>query len=114
MLETNELKEPHTTLTSRTVSSSSRTSHVVSDLLDFTRSKLGDGIPVVRAVVSSPWRSKGDTTAGEPIGKVGLGLYIPDRIANAHGGRIDVESSEARGGTTFTVHLPRQDARATG
>ena len=39
-------------------------------------------------------------------GSLGLGLYIASEIVKGHGGRIDVESSEA-GGTTFTVHLPR-------
>jgi len=38
---------------------------------------------------------------------LGLGLYIVDRIVAAHGGRIDVASSEGHG-TTFTVRLPRQ------
>lgn len=41
-----------------------------------------------------------------PSGHLGLGLYIAERIVHAHDGRIEVESSEARG-TTFTVHLPR-------
>lgn len=41
-----------------------------------------------------------------PTGNLGLGLYIAERIVQAHGGRIEVESSEARG-TTFTVHLKR-------
>ena len=40
-------------------------------------------------------------------GSLGLGLYIADRIVNAHKGRIGVESS-GDGGTTFTVHLPRR------
>lgn len=48
MLETNELKEPHLTLTSRIASSSTRMNHLVGDLLDFTRSRLGGGIPIVR------------------------------------------------------------------
>lgn len=43
-----------------------------------------------------------------PTGNLGLGLYIAERIVHAHGGRIEVESSEARG-TSFIVHLPRSD-----
>lgn len=39
-------------------------------------------------------------------GSMGLGLYIANEIVKGHGGRIDVESSEAEG-TTFTVRLPR-------
>jgi signal transduction histidine kinase len=37
---------------------------------------------------------------------MGLGLYIAQQIAIAHGGWIDVESSEELG-TTFQLHLPR-------
>ena len=36
----------------------------------------------------------------------GLGLYIAQQIAVAHGGWIDVDSSEELG-TTFQLHLPR-------
>jgi signal transduction histidine kinase len=36
---------------------------------------------------------------------VGLGLFITKGIVDAHGGKIQVESSER--GTTFRVHLPR-------
>jgi signal transduction histidine kinase len=43
---------------------------------------------------------------GKDQGSMGLGLYIAQQIAIAHGGRIDVESSEDRG-TTFRLHLPR-------
>lgn len=39
-------------------------------------------------------------------GSIGLGLYIAERIVAAHGGSIDVRSSEAAG-TLFTVRLPR-------
>jgi signal transduction histidine kinase len=38
-------------------------------------------------------------------GGVGLGLYIVDQIARAHGGRVQVASS-AVDGTTFEVRLP--------
>jgi len=38
---------------------------------------------------------------------LGLGLYIAREIAIAHGGSIDVKSSEEKG-TNFTVYLPRR------
>lgn len=47
MLETKELTEPHLTLTSRILSASKRMNQMVGALLDFTRSRLGGGIPVV-------------------------------------------------------------------
>lgn len=40
---------------------------------------------------------------------LGLGLYIVDRIVQAHGGRVEA-SSDAQTGTTFTVTLPRSAA----
>jgi signal transduction histidine kinase len=48
MLDTNELEEPHLTLTSRIASSSRRMERMVGDLLDLTRSRLGGGIPIER------------------------------------------------------------------
>jgi signal transduction histidine kinase len=48
MLDTEELLEPHLTLTSRIASSSTRMVQMVGDLLDFTRGRLGGGIPIVR------------------------------------------------------------------
>jgi len=49
MVETKELVEPYLTLTSRIVSSASRMNQMVGALLDFTRSRLGGGIPITRA-----------------------------------------------------------------
>ncbi len=49
MLETKELKEPHLTLASRIASSSKRMNKMIGALLDFTRSRLGGGIPIARA-----------------------------------------------------------------
>ena len=49
MLETQALTEPAATLASRIASSSERMNKMVGDLLDFTRSRLGGGIPIVRA-----------------------------------------------------------------
>ena len=37
-----------------------------------------------------------------------VGLYIANAIVSGHEGRIDVDSSSERG-TTFTIHLPRDD-----
>jgi signal transduction histidine kinase len=52
MLESRELVEPHLTLTSRIASSAERMIGLVGDLLDFTRSRLGGGIPIVREQMS--------------------------------------------------------------
>lgn len=197
MLDAGELKEPNLSLTSRIASSADRMQHMIADLLDFTRSRLGGGIPIVRSETSidrvvhdvvdeitaahpgraikldarggktGAWDSErigqvlsnlignavehGDpagavsvTTYGDdseavvvvhnrgpvispeqldgifgpmkgtsatgnaagPAGNLGLGLFIAERIISAHGGRIEVQSTEAEG-TTFTVHLPR-------
>jgi signal transduction histidine kinase len=199
MLETGELQEPHLTLTSRISQGAQRMSSMVGDLLDFTRGRLGGGIPVApaeanlgrivrdvvdeisaahpqaRIQVDMPEEQNGfwDTArmsqaltnlvanavehapAGTSIGvnltgdatnvtiaihnggaaipadalngifspmkirhssspaaygqsgNLGLGLYITERVVHAHGGRIEVQSSEERG-TTFVVHLPRK------
>jgi signal transduction histidine kinase len=52
MLETQGLTEPTLTLTSRMARSASRAVEMVGDLLDFTRSRLGGGIPIDRAEAS--------------------------------------------------------------
>lgn len=49
MLDTHELQEPHLTLMTRIASSAKRMNQLIGDLLDFTRSRLGGGIPIVRA-----------------------------------------------------------------
>jgi signal transduction histidine kinase len=197
MLETKELHEPHLSLAKRISSSSARMQKMIGDLLDFTRSRLGGGIPIARAdmsmekvvhdvvaeiAASHPDRTiRIDARGGErgewdcarisqaltniignavqhgapgtvvsvdltdndtevvvtihnsgpaisatqlngifgamksreaiasgagSYGNLGLGLYIAERIVHAHGGSIDVASTEELG-TTFTVHLPR-------
>lgn len=58
--------------------------------------------PMKKFMGSAPGGGVDGTT-----GSLGLGLYIAERIVNAHKGRIEVESSE-ESGTRFTVHLPRQ------
>jgi PAS domain S-box-containing protein len=47
------------------------------------------------------------SAAHQREGSLGLGLYIVNQIVLAHGGRIDVDSADARG-TIFTVRLPRR------
>lgn len=83
LIETQELQEPALTLTSRIARSATRTVGMVGDLLDFTRSRLGGGIPIVRA----------DATIGKVVHDV------VDEIAAAHPGRtFDVETrGEQRG-----------------
>ena len=49
-------------------------------------------------------RHAGDEHKGAGLG---LGLYIASQIVLAHGGKLDLTSSDAAG-TTFSVHLPRQ------
>jgi phosphoserine phosphatase RsbU/P len=63
--------------------------------------------PEVQASIFDPWE-RGDHGAapGGPAQNAGLGLYIVERIAAAHGGRVAVESTPGRG-TTFTLRLPR-------
>jgi len=58
--------------------------------------------------VFSAWRRGSravQTEVGPPSG-LGLGLYITRQILLAHGGEVSADSS-AKGGTTFTLRLPR-------
>ncbi|MBA3395306.1 MAG: response regulator [Deltaproteobacteria bacterium] len=43
---------------------------------------------------------------------LGLGLYIVHEIVRAHGGSVDVDSTDS--GTTFRVHLPERSPTASG
>ncbi|MEO5816349.1 MAG: sensor histidine kinase [Gemmatimonadaceae bacterium] len=196
MIETGELPEPHLTLTTRILHSGKRMNQLVGDLIDFTRGRLGSGVPIVRREMDMAKEAKhavdeisssnpgsalklnlsGDLvvnwdcprisqvlanllgnavehgSAGTPIsltvrgesrdvvlqvhnrgvsipaadrevifspfkrlqagdaaatkGSLGLGLYIAERIVTAHGGTIDVQSSDDAG-TFFTVRIPR-------
>jgi two-component system sensor histidine kinase/response regulator len=60
--------------------------------------------PDVRDSLFDPFRrGEGRPTRSDGLG---LGLFIVQQLANAHGGSAEVESSEALG-TTFRVHFPR-------
>ena len=61
----------------------------------------GEPIPPGKlATLFDPYRRATSSQGG-----VGLGLYIVDQIARAHGGTVHVASS-AETGTTFSVRLP--------
>jgi signal transduction histidine kinase len=47
----------------------------------------------------------GRAVSARSYGGLGLNLYVARRLAEAHGGRIEV-ASEVGKGTTFTLHLP--------
>jgi signal transduction histidine kinase len=47
-----------------------------------------------------------ERTAGDHSSSMGLGLYIAREIVSAHGGSIEVRSSDDEG-STFVAHLPR-------
>jgi signal transduction histidine kinase len=49
MLDTGALGEPYLSLVARIASSAGRMNQMVADLLDFTRTRFGDGIPIARA-----------------------------------------------------------------
>jgi len=65
----------------------------------------GVGIPAVALPHIFDWYRQADQSKGG----TGLGLGIVRGIAEAHGGRVTVESSEGKG-SRFTVLLPRRKA----
>jgi len=72
------------------------------------------GPPIPEAMLASLFEpltttAHADGTPQVAGANLGLGLYIVDRIVAAHGGRIEVSSSQ-QDGTRFQVTLPRQTA----
>ncbi len=69
MIETEELNEPHLTLTTRILGSGKRMNQLVDDLTDFTRSRLGSGLPIVRRDMDMAKEAKqivDEISAGSP------------------------------------------------
>ncbi|MDQ3995999.1 MAG: sensor histidine kinase [Gemmatimonadota bacterium] len=93
MLDTDELREPYLTLVTRVASSARRMNQMVADLLEFTRTRFGDSIPIVRAetdvrkivhdVVAEVAATYPSTTLQiETTGQL-VGQWDPDRLTQA-------------------------------
>jgi PAS domain S-box-containing protein len=71
----------------------------------------GIGIPAEEQEFLFDRFFRATTATSKAIPGVGLGLTIVKAIADAHKGRVEVESEEGRG-TTFRVHLPLEPSLA--
>jgi len=82
----------------------------IADEAVLTVHNAGDPIPdALRATIFDPFRQA--TASGRPArsASLGLGLYIAQEIARAHGGEISCESTRELG-TRFTLRMPRRAA----
>jgi signal transduction histidine kinase len=70
----------------------------------------GIGVPADRQ--QSIFGRFGRAVSPRAYGGLGLNLYVAQRLAEAHGGRIDLTSEEGKG-ATFTVRLPARPALET-
>jgi phosphoserine phosphatase RsbU/P len=81
------------------------TSAVATSAFTIAVHNAGTPIPLeVQARVFQPMTRGTDTNAGR---SVGLGLFIVQEIARAHGGSVKLTST-AEEGTTFVATMPRQ------
>ncbi|MGK2961013.1 MAG: ATP-binding protein [Gemmatimonadaceae bacterium] len=123
MLETKELAEPHLTLASRIANSSGRMERMIGDLLDFTRSRLGGGIPIVRETMSldkvvndvvaeiaaaHPDRTIKVETRGEQSGS-----WDCSRISQALTNLVGNALEHGSAGTLVTVEVAGDEREAT-
>ncbi|MNY46140.1 Bacteriophytochrome [compost metagenome] len=63
------------------------------------------GPPITAEVMAQLFRPFSHASGGTPQRGLGLGLYIANQIALAHGGRMEVVST-AETGTLFSFRLP--------
>ena len=83
------------------------------DAVTITIHNLGLPIPEeAQETIFDAFRQGPSTEDGDSQ-SIGLGLFIANEIVRAHGGSIAVRSPD-RGGTTFTVTLPRKPVVETG
>jgi two-component system OmpR family sensor kinase len=78
--------------------------HVADDQVHVTVSDNGPGIPEALLPQVFERFARGDSSRSRAAGSTGLGLAIVAAVVSAHGGSVDVRSSDA--GTEFTVALP--------
>lgn len=62
--------------------------------------------PELMPLIFDPFRRAAERKRMKSIG-LGVGLYLAAQVVRGHQGTIEVQSS-AEGGTTFSVHLPRE------
>lgn len=78
------------------------------DMVRLTVHNYGAPIPEEAiGTIFDPLVRSADEQLGQPSTSLGLGLFIVKEVVDAHGGTIEVSSSEADG-TLFTVVLPRK------
>lgn len=71
----------------------------------FTLGVHNQGAPIAPAVMAQLFQPFSRPLDGTPQSGLGLGLYIANQIALAHGGRMEVVSSR-EAGTLFSLRLP--------
>lgn len=73
----------------------------------FVLSVRNQGTPIHTDVLDRIFEPYYRPATGAPGGGLGLGLYICRQIVDAHGGTLEVASSET-GGTVFTARIPQR------
>ncbi|GAO95433.1 sensor histidine kinase [Pseudomonas syringae pv. actinidiae] len=77
----------------------------------FVLSVANQGEPIPESMRSQLFLPYSRPITNEPQAGLGLGLYIASEIAQAHGGTLDVSSTQ-EGGTVFTFSMPLRPSGA--